>query len=87
MTGLKGIFSVYDRKAEIYLQPFIEHQNGTAIRKMQDLVADPNPNNAFHHHAEDFDLVKLAEFGELSGSVKPVNKEVLINLGKLKQGE
>jgi hypothetical protein len=87
MTGLKGIYSIFDRKAETYLPPFMEAANGTAIRKMQDMVADSNPNNVLHHHAEDFDLVKLAEFGEISGSVKPVNKEVLINLGKLKQGE
>ena len=85
MTGLKGIYSIYDRKAELYLPPFMEAANGTAIRKIQDMVADNNPNNVLHHHSEDFDLVKLAEFGEISGQIKAVNKEVLINCGKLKQ--
>ncbi len=87
MTGFKGIYSIFDRKAEIYLPPFMESANGTAIRKLQDMVADTNPNNVLHHHAQDFDLVKLADFGEISGSIKPINKEVLINLAKLKQGE
>jgi hypothetical protein len=87
MTGLKGIYSIYDRKAELYLPPFMEAANGTAIRKLQDMVADNNPNNVFHNHAEDFDLVKIGEFGEISGSLKIQDKEVLINLGKLKPGE
>lgn len=87
MTGFKGIYSIFDRKAEIYLPPFMESANGTAIRKLQDMVADTNPNNVLHYHAQDFDLVKLADFGEISGSIKPINKEVLINLAKLKQGE
>jgi hypothetical protein len=87
MTGLKGIYSIFDKKAELYLPPFMETANGTAIRKLQDMVADNNPNNMFHHHAEDFDLVKLAEFGEISGSIKPINTEHLINLGELRQGE
>jgi hypothetical protein len=87
MTGMKGIYSLFDRKAELYLPPFMEAADGTAIRKIQDMVADTNPNNVLHHHAEDFDLVKVAEFGEISGSIKPINKEVLTNLGKLKQGE
>lgn len=87
MTGLKGIYSIYDKKAGLFFPPFMEATDGTAIRKMQDMVADNNPNNVFNHHAEDFDLVKVAEFGELSGSIKAINKEVLMNLGKLKQGE
>ena len=87
MTGLKGIYSIFDKKAEIYLPPFMETASGTAIRKLQDMVADQNPNNVLHHHAEDFDLVKLADFGEISGTIKPVQQETLINLAKLKQGE
>jgi hypothetical protein len=85
MTGLKGIYSIYDRKAEIYLPPFMEQANGTAIRKLQDMVAQEG--SIWANHAEDFDLVKLAEFGEVSGSIKSIQKEVLINLGKLTQGE
>lgn len=82
---MKGIFSVYDRKGELYLPLFMETSNGTAIRKMQDIVDDDS--HPMSKHATDFDLIKLAEFGEISGSVKTINKEVLINLGKLKQGE
>jgi hypothetical protein len=81
MTGMKGIYSVFDKKAGIYLNPFVETTNGTAVRVMQDLVA--NGDHPFAKHAEDYQLVKLAEFGEHSGSVKPVEMEILINLDKL----
>lgn len=84
MTGLKGIYSIYDKKAEIYLPPFMEAANGTAIRKMQDMVADANPNNVLHHHSADFDLVKLGEFSEISGGIIVKDTEVLINLAQLK---
>jgi len=85
MTGLKGIYSIYDRKGEVYLPPFMETADGTAIRKMQDMVAQAG--SIWANHPADFDLVKLAEFGELSGSVKQINKEVLANLATLVQGE
>ena len=83
MTGLKGIYTIYDRKGELYLPPFMEAADGTAIRKMQDMVAQEG--SIWANHAEDFDLVKVAEFGEISGSIKPINKEVLTNLVKLIQ--
>jgi hypothetical protein len=80
MTGLKGIYSIYDKKAEIYLKPFMEHSNGTATRVMQDLVAR---DESFRMHAADYQLVKIAEFGEVSGSIKPVNMEIIVNLDSL----
>lgn len=86
MTGLRGIYTIYDRKGEIYLPPFMETADGTAIRNVQDMVA--KPGSVWSNHPQDFDLVKIAEFGEISGSIKPIpDKIVLANLGSLVTGE
>ena len=34
----KVYYAVYDRKSELYSQPFLEVKDGTAIRAVQDLV-------------------------------------------------
>lgn len=84
MTGLKGIYTIYDRKGEIYFPPFMETADGTAVRKMQDMVAEKG--SIWAAHPADFDLVKIGEFGEISGTIKPIrDKEVLTNLGSLVQ--
>lgn len=86
MNGLRGIYTIYDKKGEIFLPPFMETADGTAIRKLQDMVADKG--SIWASHPQDFDLVKIAEFGEISGTIKPLaNKETLTNLEKLVQGE
>jgi hypothetical protein len=74
MEMTKVYYAVYDRKAEIYSQPFLEIKDGTAIRAVQDLVIN-NKDHAFAKHPSDFSLHRLGEFDEttgiISGQTKP----------------
>ena len=81
MTGIKGIYSLYDKVGKIYLDIFTEVQDGTAIRKIQDLVE--RGDNPIAKHANDYQLWKLGEWGEISGSVKTVNPDYIIEVEKL----
>ena len=54
------VFTVYDNKAEAYLQPFFMRTKGEAIRAFADSVNDPN--HMFNRHPEDFTLFELGEF-------------------------
>jgi len=65
---VKKIFSVYDEKAEAYLQPFYFETNGMAIRAISDCLLDPEHN--FTRHASDFTLFILGEFDDRDGSIK-----------------
>ena len=70
----KVYYAVFDRKAEIYSQPFLEIKDGTAIRAIQDIVIN-NKDHAFAKHPSDFSLHRLGEFDEntgvITGQTKP----------------
>ena len=62
---MKKIFTVYDSKAEAYLQPFFLDTVGMAIRAVSDCVNDVNHN--FCRHAEDYTLFELGSYVESKG--------------------
>jgi hypothetical protein len=68
MEMAKIYYAVFDRKAEMYSQPFLEVKDGTAIRAVQDLVIK-DKDHPFAKHPSDFSLHKLGEFDEQSGVI------------------
>ena len=70
----KVYYAVYDRKAEMFSQPFLEVKDGTAVRAVQDLVINQK-DHAFAKHPSDFSLHRLGEFddatGVITGNEKP----------------
>jgi len=73
----KVYYAVYDRKAEVYSQPFLEIKDGTAIRAVQDLVIN-NKDHAFAKHPSDFSLHRLGEFDETEGKITGQDKPTKI---------
>lgn len=70
----KVYYAVYDRKAEMFSQPFLEVKDGTAVRAVQDLVINQK-DHAFAKHPRDFSLHRLGDFddatGVITGNEKP----------------
>ncbi len=64
----KVYYAVYDRKAEMYSQPFLEIKDGTAVRAVQDIVIN-NKDHAFAKHPSDFSLHRLGSFDETTGII------------------
>lgn len=56
------IFTVYDEKAEAYLQPFYMKTTAEAQRAIADCANDENHN--FCRHASDYTLFELGTFDE-----------------------
>lgn len=81
----KQYYAVYDRKAELYSQPFLEIKDGTAIRAIQDLVINQK-DHAFAKHPSDFSLHKLGDFedatGVITGQTKPTKVIEIDTLGE-----
>ena len=81
----KVYYAVYDRKAELYSQPFLEIKDGTAIRAVQDIVIN-NKDHAFAKHPSDFSLHRLGEFDEqtgvITGKIKPEKLIEIETLGE-----
>lgn len=60
------IFSVYDVKAEAFLQPFFVPSKGLAVRAFTDAANDDK--HQFSQHREDFTLHHLGEFDDVKCS-------------------
>lgn len=61
------VFSVYDSKAEAFMQPFFAMTAGVAIRMFQQHAMDVESN--FHKWAADYELFEIGEFEEQHGAL------------------
>ena len=64
----QGLYSVYDSKAQIYTQPFVSMNHGTAIRSFAATVNQEG--HEFHRHASDYQLFHLAEWDSKNGNLE-----------------
>jgi len=71
------IFSIYDTKADAYLQPFFTATKATALRSFSDLVN--NPDSTFSKHASDYVLFHIASYDDQNGHIEPLSSN--LNLG------
>jgi len=78
---MKGIYSVFDKKAQEYNAPFVEITDATAIRAVQQLLQ--NKEHPLAMFSEDYDLVKLGTFDPVTGIIENDPMD-LIQLEKLK---
>jgi hypothetical protein len=67
----KGMFCIYDNKAEAYAQPFFFNKVGEAIRAFTQLAQDGS--SQVGKHPEDFCLFHVADYDEISGEVTPLS--------------
>ena len=63
-------FTVYDSKAEAFLQPFFMQSKGAAIRGFTELVNDKN--HSFGKYPGDYTLFELGSFDEQTGKFVPL---------------
>lgn len=81
---MKKLYTVYDRKAATHAPPFTEVNDGTAIRAMQDVMK--NTDHPFSCYPEDYELIRLANFDEITGEIITDTPIQVITMLKL-QGE
>jgi len=61
------LFSIYDRKAKIYLQPFTMKNETEALRSFMRLVTDDK--SQIKQFPEDYELTFIGDWDEKSGDV------------------
>lgn len=59
------VFSIRDRAADLFCQPFYSHSTGAAVRSFTDEINNPQGN--FYKHPEDYDLYELGTFDDEFG--------------------
>lgn len=62
-----NIFSIYDSKAEAYMQPFFMKTKGEAVRAFSDLVRDPQ--SMVSKHPEDYVLFEIGSFDDQKAEI------------------
>lgn len=72
-----NIYSIRDNKAEAFLQPFFSKNHATAIRAVEEAVADPS--HQFAKHASDYAVYHLGFFQEDTGQILPEAPKHLVN--------
>lgn len=70
-----NIYAVFDIKAETYNTPVVILSDAVAIRQIRACMKDIN--SMFNQFPEDFALVKVAEFDQVTGDVTPMSKVIL----------
>lgn len=71
------IFTVFDQKAEAYIQPFFSQTTGTAKRSFETACNDTSHD--FNRHAGDYTLFETGTFEQSTGKFDLL--DVPINLG------
>lgn len=79
---VRKIFSVFDEKAEAYLQPFFLDTIGLAIRAIGHCLDDKE--HQFSRNTADYSLHLLGEFDDSTGMIK-TEKKSLGNLVEFKK--
>lgn len=59
------LYSYYDKQAENFSQPIVQHTDGLAIRNFQEAVN--NPEMVFSKFPDDFELYYLGDIDESTG--------------------
>lgn len=74
------IYTIRDAKAEAYLKPFFERNNGTAVRAIEAAIQQDKNFNAY---AEDYSLYLIGEYDDTTGRIDshiPLHVEALIDI-------
>lgn len=80
-----NLYSIYDRKMNIYLTPFPARGDVDAKRQVSASFSDQGiASTPAGQHPEDFDLVKIGDFDDESGAISSAHPIVLANLEALK---
>ena len=62
-------YSIFDKKAGTYSNPFFCVSQGVAIRQLMDLVTDQR--TTVSKYPEDFALYEVGSFNEITGALLP----------------
>lgn len=71
------VFSIEDKVAGAFMQPFFMHTKGQASRSFGDLVS--NKDSMVSKHPNDYRLFCIGEYDDETGDLKNSKNEFIIN--------
>lgn len=77
---LLNVYSIHDRKAGIFNRPFMENLEVIAVRNVERAFQDPE--STFSAYPNDFELVQLGQYDDLTGKFELFDIPKLIDFNK-----
>lgn len=77
------VFSIYDQKAAMFMQPMFYVNEATALRSFSQIVNAGD--NDVSKHPEDFTLYHIGEYSDGTGELRDVEATVLVNALQVKE--
>lgn len=79
-----NLYSIFDRKMNIYLAPFPSRNDVDAVRNVQSGFNSPQMRETpIFQNPEDFDLCLIGSFDDESGQIERVHALTVSNVGDL----
>jgi hypothetical protein len=84
---IKGVYSLFDKKAKIHMNIFTDVNDGTAIRQMQQ--ACNQENSIISQYPDDYALYRVSQWDDESGELFDDNsgKKLIIEINQLTNKE
>ncbi len=77
------MYSVWDSKADAYIQPFFATNDKVALRMFQNACDDSAHD--FSRHSEDYTLFRIGTFDQQKGDLQPENVIVVARAHELQE--
>lgn len=77
----QNLYTIYDKKAAAYLPPVLFRTDAEAVRAITQAANDRQ--HQFSSNPGDYHLVKIAEWDDLTGVLKPVAHDIIVELAAL----
>lgn len=78
-----AVYSVRDTCVGSFLLPMFFQNNAAAVRALGDAVNRPDKDNNFHQHPEHYQLYRVGDFDDESGSLEPMVPEFIVDCQSL----
>ena len=78
----RNLYSVYDNVSQLYADPFTDLNDGTAIRKIQELFIK-HADHLYVRHPDNFELQKVGHWDDKEGKASWANKSCIIKFVEL----
>lgn len=74
-----GMYSMYDKLAQVYIFPFPAENDEVAVRSFQEILKDPH--SAMSRHAEDYCLFRIGKLHQDTGAIDAEGEVVRVSEG------
>ena len=76
------LYSIFDNTTQLFEPPFVDINNGSALRRIQDLMMS-NPTSPYAKFPDDFSLMCIGTWNEETGNVYTDSADMVQPLNKI----